>query len=96
MPTRRKLMVELLENEQITAEGIARVFVMKVDEAIAELLHIAKTVGKRFKVQPAECKSCGFMFQKRLDKAKLKTPSRCPQCKRERITKPRFWIERKT
>ncbi|MFO7800734.1 MAG: transcriptional regulator [Desulfovermiculus sp.] len=54
--------------------------------------HIAKTLrsqGKRLSIVPAECRTCGYAFEKR---KKPGQPSRCPHCKSERIEPPLFGI----
>jgi hypothetical protein len=40
-------------------------------------------------VTPAECRKCGFVFQKR---EKLKKPGKCPICRSESIEEPLFGI----
>lgn len=41
-------------------------------------------------IEPARCIACGFEFKGRGRAAK---PSRCPECRSERIAPPRFWSE---
>jgi predicted Zn-ribbon and HTH transcriptional regulator len=36
------------------------------------------------------CLECGFEFSER---SRSSSPSRCPRCRSERITRARFWIE---
>jgi predicted Zn-ribbon and HTH transcriptional regulator len=36
------------------------------------------------------CLACGFEFSER---TRIARPSRCPECRSERIQPPRFWIE---
>ena len=95
MSTRRGRILSILENEQITSEELSSIFGLTVKEVVQELRHISSSIGKRFKVKPAQCNSCGFVFHERLDKAMLKTPTKCPKCRHERIVKPLFWVERK-
>ena len=40
-------------------------------------------------VEPARCLGCGFEFRGR---ARASRPSRCPECRAERIALARFWI----
>lgn len=42
------------------------------------------------RIEPAHCIGCGFEFKERSRAAK---PSRCPECRSERIAPPRFWVE---
>lgn len=46
--------------------------------------------GAGLRIEPARCIGCGFEFKGRSRAAK---PSRCPQCRSERIAPPRFWVE---
>jgi hypothetical protein len=61
---------------------------------INDIKHIAKTFkhkGLQILVRPASCKACGYQFdQKGLT---LKIPSKCPECKEERIKWPSIKIE---
>jgi predicted Zn-ribbon and HTH transcriptional regulator len=43
----------------------------------------------RFEIIPSECYSCGFSFAKRKRPGR---PGRCPVCKSERISEPRYLI----
>ncbi|MGC2423409.1 MAG: transcriptional regulator [Nitrospirota bacterium] len=42
-----------------------------------------------FRIIPSECHSCGFSFAKRKRPGR---PGRCPVCKSERISEPRYVI----
>ena len=58
------------------------------------LIHVVKTVARdpscRFILEPSVCPDCGFTFRER---RKLTRPSRCPRCRGEGITAPRYGIE---
>jgi predicted Zn-ribbon and HTH transcriptional regulator len=66
-------------------------------EIEAHLVHIEKSVrgrrgqqdGRRFRLEPAACSDCGFVFR---DRTRLTTPSRCPTCRSEQIIPPRYLI----
>ncbi len=47
--------------------------------------------SERLRIDPAACRACGFVFKERISKH-LHAPSRCPQCRSERISEPRFRI----
>jgi predicted Zn-ribbon and HTH transcriptional regulator len=51
-----------------------------------------KRDGLRLRTEPARCTACGFVFGDRAER-RLHTPSRCPRCRSERISEPRFRIE---
>lgn len=59
-------------------------------DVLADLQHVARALKKRFVMDPSVCRTCGFVFKNR---EKLKRPSRCPECKNEKITEPVFSIE---
>lgn len=62
-------------------------------EVAAHLQHLARSLSHRDQqliVEPAGCLSCGFSFDNR---RRLSRPSRCPECRSERLTPPRFSIE---
>ncbi|WP_049987614.1 transcriptional regulator [Halobellus rufus] len=74
--------------ELSTAVGIPRTAVYR------HLEHVARTVrgddaDEQFLVAPPECRACGFDgFDDPLN-----DPSRCPECRSERIAEPQFLIE---
>jgi predicted Zn-ribbon and HTH transcriptional regulator len=57
------------------------------------LTHVVKTIARdktrRFILDPARCQNCAFVFR---DRTRLTSPSRCPQCRSEAISTPRFGI----
>lgn len=89
--TLRERMAEALEKECLDLREISKLFGIKEREALDHLKHIAKSVHpKRLTAEPAFCKRCGFSFKKR---TRLNSPSRCPVCKSEHISPPRFKID---
>jgi predicted Zn-ribbon and HTH transcriptional regulator len=90
MLTLRKKIAEALEAECLDSQEISKLFGIKEREVLDHLQHIAKSARpKRLSVEPASCKQCGFSFKKR---TRLNTPRRCPICKSESISSPRFKI----
>jgi predicted Zn-ribbon and HTH transcriptional regulator len=90
MLTLRKKMAEVLEEESLDLQEISKLFGIKEREVLDHLEHIAKSVHpKRLIVEAASCKQCGFSFKKR---TRLNAPGRCPVCKSEYISPPRFKI----
>jgi predicted Zn-ribbon and HTH transcriptional regulator len=83
-------MAEVLERDCLDLREISKLFGMKEGEVLDHLNHIAKSIHpKCLTAEPASCKGCGFIFKKR---TRLSTPSRCPVCKSEQISPPRFKI----
>lgn len=89
--TRRERLAELLEKGEFTVEQLARFLDERVRDVVYDLDHVRQSAGGRFEMVPPECRGCGFVFRGR---TKLKRPSRCPECKDERIDGPFFSIER--
>ena len=90
MLTLRKRIAETLATECLDALEISKLFGIKEKEVFDHLQHIVKSVhAKRLIVEPASCKECGFSFRKR---TRLSPPGRCPVCRSEHISPPRFRI----
>ena len=89
--TIRQTIVEMLKHKQLSARDLSEILDSKETEIIDHLEHIVRSVRplNRLTVKPARCKQCGFQFNKR---NRIKSPSRCPQCKSELIERPRFFI----
>ena len=65
---------------------------LREKEVLEHLEHLERSLkaeGTKLIVLPARCVACGFAFR---DRDRLKRPSRCPQCKSERIEPPRFGL----
>jgi predicted Zn-ribbon and HTH transcriptional regulator len=90
MQTLRKEIAAALEQEPLDLREISQRFRIREREVLDHLQHIAKSAHpKRLTMQPAQCHRCGFAFKKR---DRLSTPSRCPLCKSESISPPRYQI----
>ncbi len=90
--TIRQEIKELLTNNMLTAKDISKIIRIKEKDVIDHLNHIAMSAGKKnFIMEPSVCMKCGFVFNKR---EKVKSPSRCPICKHEGISEPRFGIKK--
>ncbi|MBI5199301.1 MAG: transcriptional regulator [Nitrospirae bacterium] len=92
--TLRQEIAELLTTERLTAREISQTLKVREREVIEHLEHIVRSVSKKgyFRIEPSVCRKCGFIFK---DRKRLRSPGRCPLCKNEAITEPRFWIENK-
>jgi predicted Zn-ribbon and HTH transcriptional regulator len=64
------------------------------EREIAEHLpHLERSIrahGAKLVVEPARCLACGFAFEGR---TRFTAPSRCPECKSERIAPATFKVE---
>lgn len=91
--TLRKGIISLLESEPVTALDISERVGISQREVPAHLEHIRHSLhrqGRSLVILPAECRSCGFVFAKR---ERLKRPGRCPVCRNQSISEPRFRID---
>lgn len=90
MPTRRERIIELLELGKYTPKDLARLLEIKVVDVLDDLEHVRKSLGKRLDIVPAFCSACDYTFDNR---KRLNTPSRCPECRAERVSGPWLTIE---
>lgn len=90
--TRRQEMMEMLLQHEISAQEFCHIYRVEMWEITEELEHIKRIVPhhkKRLIMKPPFCKACGFEFKER---GKIKNPSKCPNCRHERIQAPAFKI----
>ncbi len=82
--------------EEFSLEDLAAVLGLKRGESkrlYEDLVHVSKTLWRRsggkmyVAMLPPVCMSCGYVFK---DLKKPRKPSRCPRCKSEWISGPRF------
>jgi hypothetical protein len=91
MPTIRKEIADLLEKDPLGLREISQILRIREKEVLDHLQHIARSVHPRkLAMDPAACLQCGFVFKKR---ERFSTPSRCPLCKSESISPPRYRIQ---
>jgi transcriptional regulator len=89
--TRRQQIIDILEDRAITIQDLATTLRADIKDIIDDLEHIKLSIkSKKLKVEPAFCKYCGFVFKER---EKLKTPTKCPKCRKEWIQPALFRIE---
>ena len=89
--TRQAIIDELLLGFR-TIRDLSQTLSISEKEVIAHLPHVkqsAKHKGYDFVMEPSKCLKCGFIFEHREKWAK---PSRCPECKEEKITTPMFGL----
>lgn len=88
--TLRQSMIALLRNSPLTAREISEQVGVSEREVYAHLEHIRQSLHREedsLVILPAECRGCGFVFTKR---DRLKRPSRCPLCRSQSISQPRY------
>jgi len=92
MTTIRQAIKELLREQPLSALEISQSLSLPEKEVYDHLVHLARAPGSgcRFRLTPAQCRKCGFVFAKR---ERLTSPSRCPLCRGQSIRRPRFSLE---
>lgn len=79
----------------LTSRRIAEIVGASERKVEEHLSHIVKSVARdrtlKFVLEPAACKDCEFVFHER---ERLTRPSRCPRCRSEAISEPRYFIAR--
>ena len=92
--TTRQRIVELLAGARLSSYQLAQLLGIPERQVEDHLVHVVKTIGrdrqKRFILEPSACQDCGFLFEER---RKLTRPSRCPRCRSEHVTAPRYGID---
>lgn len=92
--TARQRIAELLTNTRLSSRQLAQMLGISEREVEEHLTHVVKSLARdharRFILEPSACQDCGFIFR---DRTKLTRPSRCPRCRSEGITAPRYGID---
>ena len=92
--TARQRMIELLSGTRLSAYQLAQMLGISERQVEDHLVHVVKTIARdrkrHFILEPSTCPECHFIFQ---DRRKLTRPSRCPRCRSESITAPRYGID---
>jgi predicted Zn-ribbon and HTH transcriptional regulator len=87
-------MVELLTSTRLSSFQLAQMLGIPERQVEDHLAHVVRTLArdraKRFILEPSICQNCGLVFR---DRTKLTRPSRCPHCRSENITAPRYGID---
>lgn len=87
--TIRQNMEQLLEQGPWSAQELASALLLTRPEVEGHLSHLQRSLKRRLIVEPACCRNCGYVFEKR---GRLDAPGRCPQCKGQRIDGPWFRV----
>ena len=99
METTRQRIADALREEARTASDLAATLSLPTPVVYEHLEHVSRSVregngdgegseGEEFLVAPPTCRECGFDgFDDPVNE-----PSRCPECKSERIEEPAFVI----
>lgn len=93
--TPRQRIMELLTGTRLTTHQLAQMLAIPERQVEDHLVHVVKSITRdkssRFVLEPSRCQDCDFVFR---DRRRLTRPSRCPHCRSEGITAPRYGIDR--
>jgi hypothetical protein len=93
--TRRQKLLDLLEHESRTFDGLAaelRTSTKVLETDLRSLERSLKAKGRRIVVEPAICIDCGFVFRGR-DSKRFHDPSKCPRCRGTHLQPGRLSIK---
>lgn len=92
--TVRRRIMDLLADTRMSSYQLAQRLGIPERQVEEHLPHIVKSLARdrmrRFVLEPATCFECGFVFHER---RKLTRPGRCPACRGEGISAPRYGID---
>ena len=92
--TPRQRLIDLLTGARLSSFQLAQMLGIPERQVEDHLPHVVKTIARdktrKFILDPARCQDCDFVFR---DRTKLTRPSRCPLCRSEDITAPRYGID---
>lgn len=92
--TVRRRIIDLLADTRLSSYQLAQRLGIPERQVEEHLPHIVKSLARdrmrRFVLEPASCFDCGFVFRAR---RKLTRPGRCPACRSEGISAPRYGID---
>jgi len=91
--TIRQQIMQAITGTRCSARDLAHRIGISERDVEDHLAHIGKSVARdrrsRFLLEPSTCQDCEFVFRGR---TRLTRPSRCPKCRSEAISPPRFEI----
>lgn len=90
--TTRQRIADALRERPMTASELSKTIGESTSAVYDHVDHVARSLDgsdESFLVAPPACRNCGFDG---FDDA-LNYPSRCPECRSERIAEPQFTIE---
>lgn len=92
--TPRRHLMQLLTGQLYSSRQLAGLLALSERQVEDHLLHVMRSLAgdrtRKFILEPSLCRECGFVFRER---TRLTRPSRCPRCRSEAITPPRYGIE---
>ena len=92
LQTLRQQIIDLLQEQELTAREISQELGIREKEVYDHLGHIGRSasrLGLQLIVRPCCCLGCGYVFTER---KRLTRPGRCPKCRNSHLTAARFTI----
>ena len=92
LQTLRKQIIDLLQEQELTAREISQALGVREKEVYEHLGHIGRSASRKdlqLIVRPSCCLGCGYVF---IDRKRLTRPGRCPKCRGSHIAAARFTI----
>lgn len=89
----RRQLLEVLAAEPRTASSLARELGLHrrdIEDDLRHMVRSARAAGHIVVVEPARCKSCGFVFSEE----KLSKPGKCPKCRSTWVFEPLLRVEK--
>lgn len=90
----RKHLLDLVSSGPRTASSLARELRIDrhdIEDDLRHMITSARAAGHTVIIEPARCKTCGFVF----DQQRLTKPGKCPQCRGSRILESLIKVERR-
>jgi len=92
--TPRQRIIDLITGTRLSSHQLAQILGIAERQVEDHLQHVVKSLARdktrRFILDPSRCQDCDFVFR---DRRRLTRPSRCPVCRSEDITAPRYGID---
>jgi transcriptional regulator len=88
----RKQLLDMLTVEPRTASSLARELGLDrrdMEDDLRHMIRSARASGHRVVVEPARCKTCGYLF----GEEKLSKPGKCPACRSTWVFEPLIRVE---
>ena len=90
MTIRRRIGVLLAEPRTVSSLAHElRLTRPEVEDHVRHLIRSARATGRRVAVEPAKCRSCGYLF----NEDKITKPGKCPDCSGTRLYEPLIRID---
>lgn len=90
--TIRESLRRVLREGPTTLRELSGALSVSEKDLVAHLEHLERSLQRgdeRLVIEPTQCLACGFQFG---DRKRFARPSRCPTCKSNRLSFPRFSI----